>query len=137
MKKEDIATLVILGIVVLLIMSVCSCHTVRYVPVEAVKHDSLYLSTVSTDSVYIKDSVLIMKGDTVTEYRWRYIYKYKDRIDTVYVNRTDSVQVPYPVEKKLSKWQQFRMDVGGYAVVAVVVLVFAIVGCSLYRIRKK
>lgn len=137
MKKEDIATLVILGIVVLLIMSVCSCHTVRYVPVETVKHDSLYLSTVSTDSVYIKDSVLIMKGDTVTEYRWRYIYKYKDRIDTVYVNRTDSVQVPYPVERKLSKWQQFRMDVGGYAVVAVVVLVFAIVGCSLYRIRKK
>ena len=137
MKKEDIATLVILGIVVLLIMSVCSCHTVRYVPVETVKHDSLYLSTVSTDSVYIKDSVLIMKGDTVTEYRWRYIYKYKDRIDTVYVNRTDSVQVPYPVEKKLSKWQQFRMDVGGYAVVAVVVLVFAIVGYSLYRIRKK
>lgn len=137
MKKEDIATLVILGIVVLLIMSVCSCHTVRYVPVETVKHDSLYLSTVSTDSVYIKDSVLIMKGDTVTEYRWRYIYKYKDRIDTVYVNRTDSVQVPYPVERKLSKWQQFRMDVGGYAVVAVVVLVFAIVGYSLYRIRKK
>lgn len=137
MKKEDIATLVILGIVVLLIMSVCSCHTVRYVPVETVKHDSLYLSTVSTDSVYIKDSVLIMKGDTVTEYRWRYIYKYKDRIDTVYVNRTDSVQVPYPVEKKLSKWQQFRMDVGGYAVVTVVVLVFAIVGYFLYKIRKK
>lgn len=137
MRKEDIAALVIISIVVLLIMSVCSCHTVRYVPVETVKYDSLYLSTVSTDSVYVKDSVLIIKGDTVTEYRWRYIYKYKDRIDTVYVNRTDSVQVPYPVEKRLTKWQQFRMDVGGYAVVAVIVLVFAIVGYSLYRIRKK
>ena len=101
------------------------------------KHDSVYVGKVVRDSVFVKDSVLVVKGDTVTEYRWKYVFKYKNRTDTLYVSRTDTIRVPYPVEAKLTKWQRFRMDVGGYAVVAVVVLVFAIVGCSLYRIRKK
>lgn len=137
MKRNSVAILLLFGLAVLLMSAVCSCRTVRYVPVETVRTDSLYFNTVSTDSVYVKDSVLVVKGDTVTEYRWRYVYKYKDRTDTVYVNRTDSVQVPYPVEKRLTKWQRFKMDVGGYAVVTIIVMVFAIVGYSLYRIRKK
>ena len=29
--------------------------------------------------------------------------------------KSDSIRVPYPVEKKLSKWQQFRLDFGGWA----------------------
>ena len=122
---------------VLLAMAVTSCRSVRYVPVETVKHDSLYLSTVSTDSVYIKDSVLIMKGDTVTEYRWRYIYKYKDRIDTAYVNRTDSVQVPYPVEKRLTRWERVKMEAGGVAIGGFFLLLAAIVAYIVYRSRRK
>lgn len=137
MKRNSIVILLLFGLAALLMSAVCSCRTVRYVPVETVRTDSLYFNTVSTDSVYVKDSVLVVKGDTVTEYRWRYVYRYKDRTDTVYVSRTDSVQVPYPVEKELSRWQRFKMDVGGYAVVTIIVLVFAIVGYSLYRIRKK
>lgn len=137
MLRNSVAILLLLGLAALLMSAVCSCRTVQYVPVETVRTDSLYFNAVSTDSVYVKDSVLVVKGDTVTEYRWRYVYKYKDRTDTVYVSRTDSVQVPYPVEKRLTKWQQFKMDIGGYAVVTIIVLVFAIVGYSLYRIRKK
>ena len=137
MKRNTIVILLLFGLAVLLMSAVCSCRTVQYVPVETVRTDSLYFNTVSTDSVYVKDSVLVVKGDTVTEYRWRYVYRYKDRTDTVYVSRTDSVQVPYPVEKRLTKWQRFKMDVGGYAVVTIIVMVFAIVGYSLYRIRKK
>ena len=124
-------------IIILLTPAIWSCRSVRYVPVETVKHDSVYVGKVVRDSVFVKDSVLVVKGDTVTEYRWKYVFKYKNRTDTLYVSRTDTIRVPYPVEAKLTKWQRFRMDVGGYAVVAVVVLVFAIVGCSLYRIRKK
>ena len=124
-------------IIILLTPAIWSCRSTRYVPVETVKHDSVYVGKVVRDSVFVKDSVLVVKGDTVTEYRWKYVFKYKNRTDTLYVSRTDTIRVPYPVEAKLTKWQQFRMDVGGYAVVAVVVLVFAIVGCSLYRIRKK
>ena len=124
-------------IIILLTPAIWSCRSTRYVPVETVKHDSVYVGKVVRDSVFVKDSVLVVKGDTVTEYRWKYVFKYKNRTDTLYVSRTDTIRVPYPVEAKLTKWQRFRMDVGGYAVVAVVVLVFAIVGCSLYRIRKK
>lgn len=127
-----------LAMLVLLAMAVTSCRSVRYVPVETVKHDSVYFNKVVRDSIHVKDSVLvIVKGDTVTEFRYKYVYRDKAKTDTAYVSRTDTIRVPYPVEAKLTKWQQFRMDVGGYAVVAVVVLVFAIVGCSLYRIRKK
>ena len=125
-------------IIILLTPAIWSCRSTRYVPVETVKHDSVYVGKVVRDSIHVKDSVLvIVKGDTVTEFRYKYVYRDKAKTDTAYVSRTDTIRVPYPVEAKLTKWQQFRMDVGGYAVVAVVVLVFAIVGCSLYRIRKK
>lgn len=122
---------------VLIASAVCSCSRVQYVPVGTVQRDSVYLNKLVRDSVYVMDSVLVVKGDTVTEYRYRYVFKYKDRTDTVYVNRTDSIRVPYPVEKKLSKWQQVKMDVGGYAVAVSFVLVFVMVGYILYKIRKK
>ena len=137
MVKKSVIFIYFLAMLVLLAMAVTSCRSVRYVPVETVKHDSLYLSTVSTDSVYIKDSVLIMKGDTVTEYRWRYIYKYKDRIDTAYVNRTDSVQVPYPVEKRLTRWERVKMEAGGVAIGGFFLLLAAIVAYIVYRSRRK
>ena len=125
-------------IIILLTPAIWSCRSTRYVPVETVKHDSVYFNKVVRDSIHVKDSVLvIVKGDTVIEFRYKYVYRDKAKTDTAYVSRTDTIRVPYPVEAKLTKWQRFRMDVGGYAVVAVVVLVFAIVGCSLYRIRKK
>lgn len=136
MKGRSVFTLLLLGLAVLLMSAVCSCRTVQYVPVETVRTDSLYFNTVSTDSVYVKDSVLVVKGDTVTEYRWRYVYRYKDRTDTVYVSRTDSVQVPYPVEKELNRWQRFKMDIGGYALAAVVVTVLIVFGRLVYKLKK-
>ena len=86
-------------VVVLILSGIWSCRSVRYVPVETVRSDTVYLNRVKLDSVYVMDSVFIDKaGDTIREWRYRYIYKYKDRIDTVYVAKTDSIQVPYPVE---------------------------------------
>lgn len=87
-------------IMTIFVMSgIWSCRSVRYVPVETVRSDTVYINRVKLDSVYVMDSVFIDKaGDTIREWRYRYIYKYKDRIDTVYVAKTDSIQVPYPVE---------------------------------------
>lgn len=102
---------------VLAILFACiafSCRTVKYVPIETIKSDTTYINKLQKDSVYIKDSVYVhSKGDTV--YLNRYIYKYIDRLtrDTMYVSKVDSVQVPYPVEKELTKWQQIKLDVGG------------------------
>lgn len=125
-----------MAMLVLIAMAVTSCRSVRYVPVETVKHDSVYFNKTVRDSVFVKDSVLVIKGDTITEYRWRYIFKYKDRTDTAYVNRTDTIRVPYPVEAKLTKWQQFKMDIGGYALAAVAVTVLIVFGRLVYKLKK-
>ena len=100
---------------ILLASAIWSCRSVKYVPVESIQYDSVYLNKVVKDSIYIKDSVLFVKGDTIIEYRYKYIYQYKDKTDTLYVTKTDSVQVPYPVEKQLTWWLQFQIDVGGWA----------------------
>lgn len=87
-------------IMTIFVMSgIWSCRPVRYVPVETVRSDTVYLNRVKLDSLYVMDSVFIDRaGDTIRELRYRYIYKYKDKIDTVYVAKTDSIQVPCPVE---------------------------------------
>ena len=125
-----------MAMLVLLAMAVTSCRSVRYVPVETVKHDSVYVGKVVRDSVFVKDSVLVVKGDTVTEYRWKYVFKYKNRTDTAYVSRTDTIRVPYPVEAKLTKWQRFKMEAGGYAIALAVILIIAVAGYFVMKIRK-
>lgn len=136
MVKKYVIFIYFLAMLILLAMAVTSCRSVRYVPVETVKHDSVYFNKVVRDSVFVKDSVLVVKGDTVTEYRWKYVFKYKNRTDTLYVSRTDTIRVPYPVEAKLTKWQQFKMEAGGYAIALAVILVIAVAGYFVMKIRK-
>jgi hypothetical protein len=64
-----------------------------------------------------------VKGDTVYEYKYKYLYKYQyiNRTDTLM--KTDSIQIPYPVEKQLSKWQRFKLDFGGTAMLIVIMIV--------------
>lgn len=124
-------------VIILLTSAICSCRSVKYVPVETVKHDSIYLSQILKDSIYVKDSVLIIKGDTVVEYRYKYIYQYKDRTDTLYVTKNDTVLVPYPVEKELTRWQQTKLELGGWAFGMVIAFALIIIGWMIYRYRRK
>lgn len=83
----------------LAILAATSCTRHVYVPVETTKSDTVYLNRVQLDSIYMRDSVFIEKsGDTIREFQYKYIYRFKDRIDTLYISNTDSIQVPYPVE---------------------------------------
>lgn len=51
--------------------------------------------------------------------------------------KTDSVQVPYPVEKPLTRWQQAKMDFGGMAIGVVgAVVVYIIILITNKIIRK-
>ena len=138
-KDELIGSLIGLLLLALLLL-LTSCRTqIKYVPVEAIKTDSVFFNSVRIDSVLIHDSTyVIQRGDTVTEYRYRYIYKYKDRVDTLYINRTDSIRVPYPVEieKKLTVWQRTKIEVGGWAMAAVIVIILIIVGRMVYKLKK-
>lgn len=83
----------------LAVLAATSCTRHVYVPVETTKSDTVYMNRVQLDSIYMRDSVFIEKsGDTIREFQYKYIYRFKDRIDTLYISKTDSIQVPYPVE---------------------------------------
>ena len=74
----------------------CSCGSIRFVPVERARTDSTYLTRVRHDSIYVRDSIYVyQEGDTVTKTveRWRYLYR--DRVDTLYMSRVDTVTVHY------------------------------------------
>ncbi len=115
-----------------------SCRSIRHIPIETVKHDSIYISKILHDSIYQRDSIYVdRKGDTVLIYKDRYLYKYKNLIDTMYINRIDSIQVPYPVEKQLTRWQSMKLELGGWAFGIVIAFALIVAGWLVYRIRRK
>ena len=123
-------------LVLLLMSAICSCTSTKYVPIESVKHDSVYLNKIVKDSVYIKDSVLIVKGDTITEYRYKYIYQYKDKTDTLYITKTDTIRVPYPVERPLTRWEQLKDRAGGIVMFVLIITLLIVFGRLVYKLKK-
>lgn len=128
-------------IVCILISSLAGCKSVQYVPVETVRTDSVYVDRYLRDSIYQHDSVFINRwtdGDTVYQDKivYKYIYRDKVKYDTVAVLRSDTVRVPYPVGRGLTKWEQIRLDVGGWAITVVVLAILVVIGWMVYKIRK-
>ena len=129
------------GIIILLLFILCSCTTVKYVPVETVRTE--YVTKTDTlikkDSVFCHDSVYIhQKGDTVWYEKWhtRYIDRVEYKVRTDSFIKRDSIQIPYPVEKKLTKWQQAKVDWGGWAMLTLVVLIFIIVWLIVKKLQR-
>ncbi len=122
----------LVGMVVLLLLAMlASCKTTRYVSVP--EYHKEYINRTDTflrsDTLFRLDSVVIrQQGDTtvIEKVRWqnRFVNVYKMKTDTIM--KSDSIRVPYPVEKKLSKWQQLRLDFGGWAMLVLGLLVVAI-----------
>lgn len=114
------------------LITLTGCKTVKFVPVP--EYHTLYKTRVDTvqrwDSVYFRDSVYIAaKDDTVyltkTHWRERFRNVYHVKVDTVM--QRDSIPVPYPVEKQLTKWEQWKMDMGGWAIGVVAVFVILVI----------
>lgn len=121
----------------LLLLVVWSCRTTEYVPVEVIKSDTTYINKVQRDSIYQLDSIYILdRGDTVLITKTKYLYKDRVVHDTVYRFKTDSIQVPYPVEQQLTRWEQFRLDVSGWAIGTVIIIILIVVGRQIYRLYK-
>ena len=106
---RDRIGIIVFFVTLMLVMSiVCSCSTPRVG--ERIVRDSVYIDRLKRDSIYQRDSIyIIVKGDTVFKYQYKYSYRDKLVRDTVAVVRRDSI--PYPVEvskyveRKLSWWQ--------------------------------
>ena len=46
----------------------------------------------------------------------------------MYISRTDSIQVPYPIEKQLTKWQSMKLELGGWALGIIIVFILVLIG---------
>lgn len=120
--KANIVWWIVITIGVCLLLFGCS-KTV-YVPVESTKTE--YRDILKRDSIHILDSLIIReKGDTIYLTRWR--TEYRDILKTDSIIIRDSIQIPYPVEKQLTKWQKTKMDLGGIAIGIIIGLFFVII----------
>lgn len=120
--------------VVLLALS--GCRT-QYVPVETVRVETERVVDIQRDSIYVLDSVFVREAhDTVYITKWRTEYKEALRIDTLNIERIDTLIRIVEVEIKLTKVQQLKMDVGAGVLYAVPILI-AVGLFVLYRKLKK
>lgn len=130
---------VIASILFVLMLQGCRTKYVsmpEYHNVYVTKHDTL----TKHDSVYQKEFVdRYVKGDTVFLTKTKVDYRYKNIYKTLYRDsiKTDSVRVPYPVEKKLSRWQGLKMEVGGWAIGVLSVVVLGAIGYIIMWLVRK
>ena len=108
------------------------------------------------DSISIHDSVVIVQDEQgnikerlIVRYRdrWhatqdnltlqRQIDRYKASNDSLRAIKKERIEVPVPVERKLSRWQKIKMDVGGWAIGAMSTFLLAIVGYIVIWLLKK
>jgi hypothetical protein len=100
----------------LLVLS--SCHSARIVEREVIKHDSIYITAVSVDTLIQRDSVhTIEKGDTILKTVYKYIYKVRERTDTCFVQHTDTVTMTETkVETKTVKKKDWLSIIGAMCI---------------------
>lgn len=142
MRKEMIASclytiisfLAIVGMT-LAILCLSSCRTIREVPVEKVVEKIKYVDKTKIDSIYQHDSIYIKAtGDTIYEYRDKYIYKYEFIHDTLFISKIDSIPYTIEVERSLSNYEQLQMCVGKVGIPILLLLFFFIIGWIVKRI---
>ena len=125
-QADRFAELVILVGVILTLLFMASCQSVRYVPVESVRTEYINRTdtVTKTDSIIHEKETIIQMADSTTlsklglqlkenekaililrrELERQKSAHQEHRIDTVVVR--DSVNVPFPVEKELTWYQE-------------------------------
>ena len=112
-----------------------SCKSIQYVPVETIKRDTTYISQTKIDSIYHRDSIYVeRKGDTVYLSKYKYLYKYIEKHDTLWREKVDTIQVAYPVEARLTKWQKIKINIGEYLIIAIALVIIWL--CAKYFIKR-
>ncbi len=138
-EKAAWGMLLALSVTALILMCLVATGCTRkvYVPLETVRTEKDVVTRWLTDTVIQNDTRFIfVKGDTVIDWRDRWRERIKEVHDTLYIERTDTVRVPVPVERKLKKWEQTKMDFGGAAIGATVVVLCIAVIWLIKKFRK-
>lgn len=117
-------------ILFLSVLSLGSCKTSEKVLDVRKSTDTLVVYRDRTDSVTIRDSVVIsLKGDTVVQYEVKYIEKLKVRTDSVYLSKIDTIKIEVEkmTEKPLSVREKVALWIGSnlwWAIVLALLLIF-------------
>ena len=135
-----------------IVLFMYSCKT-EYIPVETSHTEHHW----HTDSIIQKDSVVkesmttVMQLDSAAMAKYGIQLKNAERawlvkswelerqieqlqkLSAIRDTVRDTIQVPYPVEKKLSKWQQTKVDWGGWAILAADVMIILFFVFALRR----
>ena len=93
--------------------------------------DSVQLAKLGVQLRNIKNAYLIERNRN----RERNNTTLKAKTDTVI--KTDSIRVPYPVERKLNRWENLKMEVGGWAIGGLSAVVLAVVGYIIMWLVRK
>ena len=147
-------------IIILLTSAIWSCHSVQYVPVES-STDSVIIEKLvevqlPPDSATIRALLECDEHGRIV-LRWldiansknakaqitidslgNLLAKMKTKPDTVYMPSKEVViskkeKVPYPIEKELTRWQQVRLNIGGWTLGIVLVAILIGVGRIFYK----
>ena len=125
-RKYTIATIIIL-IYMWVMFAFIGCTSTKYIPIESIRTE--YKNNIEKDTVIINNDRLIKeKGDTIYIRDIKYIYKTKNKVDTII--RIDTIPIIKEVEvikevNKLKNWQAILMVLGGGMV--------AIIGYKVYK----
>lgn len=150
--------------IILLMSTICSCRSVKYVPVESsvdsIVVEKLVEVQLPPDSATIR-ALLECDENGKVVLSWldiansknaqaqlaidslgNLLAKMRTKPDTIYkpskeVTVTKEVKVPYPVEKELTRWQKMKLELGGWAFGIIIAFALIIVGWMIYKSRKK
>ena len=129
-----ICTTLFIGMMIVALAMLSSCTTTKVVTVEKMKTDTTYITKHQRDSVWLHDSIHVTdKGDTVRIEKWHTKYVEKQVHDTLYRAKTDSIPVPYPVEKLVEKP---RSTIEKGLLVVGVLSIMALVVFAAFKIKK-
>lgn len=111
-------------IYIILIFICISCTTTKYieVPIETIRTE--YINQVYKDSIFVHDSIdRYVSGDTVYQYKYKYIYQHITKTDTIV--KVDSIEVPVKVTEiqevnKIKWYQNILMQIGGISLLLIV-----------------
>lgn len=119
-------------LIAILIFIVVSCTTTKYVDrpvlVETVRTE--YVNQLYKDSIFVHDSIdRFISGDTVHQYKYKYIYKYFNRTDTVV--KTDSIEVPVEIKttevKEVNRIKGYQSFLMCFGFIFILILVYKVI----------
>ena len=119
-------------------LSLLGCKPYKVAQRETVIKDSLYIVQRMIDRVLLRDSVYERHvHDTVYKYKERETVRYLSLRDTLYIEKRDSVSVPYAVERELTRWEAARMRLGDISLIVFIAGLLYVVVWLIKRRRKR